>query len=128
MKSPRALQGNASDLEQIQYAKRKETDAARIRAELVRRQLSTAEGRQFVWIELERAGVFDELSGPMDAVYFANAERNPARRLLRELMEAHPDAYLLMHAEAIARVKRIDLEIEAAQTSQAERRTNEDTD
>lgn len=110
------LQTSAIDEEQLQFAARKEKDAARAQLARWRRQLSTEEGREFVWTELfGEFRLFDHIDS---ADLQALGVRNTALRLWA-LVQRHPDLFLQMQNEAIARTKRERDERRASRTPRA---------
>lgn len=108
-----ALQTNAANLRQRNFAHRVEKRRAARRSTLLRAQLATVEGREFVWGELERHGIYDLVTGAADAVYPFLGRRQAGIELLQELMRDHPTFYLQMQAEAVERVAREQREIAA---------------
>jgi hypothetical protein len=117
---PHALTGNAANPDAVNFAKRVKKREAGRRYVLLRAVLSTYEGREFLWQELERHGIHDLVSGPSEVVYTFLGRRNAGIELFVELKDAHGDGYLLMHKEAIERIARAEREIEAAQTLPAQ--------
>lgn len=118
-----ALVTNASDREQVKRATRKEKDRATLRKALVASVLESLDGRQFVWEELERHGVFDRLLAPggeLVAVGMFLGTRDAGLSLLQEVMTDHPHAYLLMQQEAVLRRTKAQAENEAAATPRQE--------
>jgi hypothetical protein len=113
---PRSLVRNTAEPKQVEFGGRKEQRRARERVALVTTQLSTPAGRAFVWAELERHGIDDLVSGPPDLVAMFLGKREAGIQLRAEIMEQHPDAFLLMQAEAMQRAKRDGAEIDAVQS------------
>lgn len=109
------LQTNAADEQQLQFARRKAKREKARRRGLLKHQLSTAEGREFVWNELERHGIYEEIAGPVDVVYPRLGRRSAGLQLLGAVME-HPELYLQMQAEAMTRKKRDGDENRASRT------------
>jgi hypothetical protein len=120
----RALQTNARSRRQVVRAERKTTDRARRADDLMREQLSTPLGRELIWNELERHGLYEDVTGGVETVYAFLGRRRVGLQLLAEVMR-HPRAYLLMQQEAIARDQREALETEAAATQDE---SDEDSD
>lgn len=112
------LQTSATDVDQLAHAQRKEKDRARRRFTLLRQQLSTPDGREFVWQELERHGLYQAIYGPVEFVYTQLGRRAAGLELLADL-QRHPQAYLQMQNEAIARDEREARENQAARTRRA---------
>lgn len=115
-----SLVKNSANEKQRDYADRKEQRKTRERFALVASQLSTAAGRAFVWAELERHGIDDLANGgSAEDVYRFLGKRDAGMALKIELMTEHPDAFLLMQAEAMQRIKRDAVELEAVQSETA---------
>lgn len=83
-------------------------------------QLGTYQGREFVWSVLEKCGVYDLVDGPNEYVHQFLGRRRVGIELFIEVKDQHPEAYLLMQKEAIARAGREDLANAAAQTAPTE--------
>jgi hypothetical protein len=88
--------------QQVARAQRKQRDRVKTDTALMRHQLSTYEGRQFVWRELERHGVFEDISGPDAIVHRLLGRRAEALRLLREA-GVHGELFNQMWVEGRAR-------------------------
>jgi hypothetical protein len=115
----RSLVKNAADPKQVEFGGRKEKRRGLERFALVQTQLSTPHGRAFVWAELERHGIDDLVSGPPDLVAMFLGKREAGIQLKAEIMEHHPDAFLVMQAEAMQRAKRDSAEVDAVQMTTA---------
>lgn len=115
----RDLMTNAIDEEQIKRARRIELDRHRRRRGLLRQQLSTPDGREYVWGQLEAAGIYRDCIG--DAVEMAAflGRRRLGLELLIELTTFHASEYLQMQNEAMAREDRARRENAAARTPPA---------
>lgn len=108
---------NAADEAQVKAAGRSKRRAEDHRHDLLAAQLSTPRGREFVWVELDRAGVFAEiLATSMEAVFWHVGRRSAAHALFMECMLEHPEAFRQMQAEAAARLKRDEHERKALHT------------
>lgn len=94
---------NASSPRQAQRARRKIRDRAKTDQALMKQQLSTYEGRQFVWREIEKHGVYEDIVTESDALVRELLGRR--REGLRLLVEAgrFPELTNQMTAEARAR-------------------------
>lgn len=117
--SDRDLVENAADERQVTRAAQEERARVRRRRSLMRQQLSTPDGREFVWNQLQDAGIFEDCSGPVEVVYAFLGRRRAGLKLLIEVMQSHSKEYLLMQGEAIARDKREREGNAAARTSAA---------
>lgn len=92
---------NAADPEQVESATKKAKRKRERELADLRTVLSTEQGRRFLWRQLEAAGIYS-CTFYEDARYaeFVNGMRNVGCRLLAEIHEADPQAYLLMASEA----------------------------
>lgn len=113
----RAAVKNAADVEQVRGAARRDKSDAERRRDLVEQQLSTPVGREFVWRELERHGIYDRIQGALEQVYLDLGQRNAGIDLMVEVMREHPEAYLLMHREAVERLTQRQRVLDAAHTT-----------
>lgn len=113
-----ALTQNAADPAQVKFARRREQRHLEERRALVRHQLSTVEGRRFVWEELGRHGIFESITVQSSMIYALSGRRDAGLELLAEA-QAFPELYLAMQGEAMAREARDDRETAAVQTAPA---------
>lgn len=113
------LQTNASNHEQIKFAGRFLKREAARRFVLVRQMLATYEGREFLWLELERHGIYNLAQGPVEQIYTFLGRRNAGIELFVELKDQHGAGYLQMQQDAIERHARDNREIEATRTPSA---------
>lgn len=98
--SERALVKNAADAEQVKQAAQKEkTGRARDLNDLCV-VLATREGRRHTWRQLSDCGVFRSSFTGNSTTFFNEGRRDVGLRLLADVMEARPDAFLLMQQEA----------------------------
>lgn len=96
------IQTNAADPEQVTYGRRKEKDLERAYGALWRMQLSTSHGREFVWTLLGGMKLFAWIaSDDLQALGIRNKALEYWAQALR-----HPELFLQMQNEAIARDKR----------------------
>jgi hypothetical protein len=117
--SDRAQVRNAADPEQVRRAARRDRRRADDRADLVKAQLSTYEGRRFVWEELARHGLYESITVQSSMIYALSGRRDAGLELLAEVQQ-HADLFLLMQSEAIKRAERDDRETDAAHTPSAQ--------
>lgn len=110
--SRRTLNRNAADRVQLDRAEKLLKARARQRFDLLRTQLATYQGREFVWQELERHGIFDLPRGTVEQTFEFLGKREAGIVLYEEISRGHADAFLLMQKEAIARAKREEDEID----------------
>lgn len=118
--SDRAVVKNAADREQVKDGRRFEKRAAEHRAQLLAAQLSTYTGREFVWTELERHGLYESITRQSSEIYVLSGRRDAGLELLAEIVRDHGAAYLQMQTEAFHRAQRRDAEIDAAHTPSAQ--------
>jgi hypothetical protein len=116
--SKRDLVTNAADPEQVKRAGRKTSDRVKERAHAMRVQLSTPEGRAFVWTELSRHGIYEDCAGPIEIVARFLGRRSAGLELLAEVVR-HPKLFLLMQGEAMGRDEADAAENVAAHTASA---------
>lgn len=96
----RALVKNAADPEQVKQAAQKEkTGRARDLNDL-RAVLAMREGRRYTWRQLSDCGVFRSSFTGNSTTFFNEGRRDVGLRLLADVMEAQPEAFLLMQQEA----------------------------
>lgn len=115
----RAQVRNAADRDQVRRADRRDRDRLERRHELMRRQLSTREGREFVWQELERHHLFESITVQSSLIYAMSGRRDAGLELFAEVLE-HSELYLLMQQEAILRARQDDRATDAAHTPSAQ--------
>lgn len=111
-----ALQTNAADEAQVAHARRKTKERKRRAYRLMRQQLSTPDGREFVWNELQEHGLYADAYGNAEAVFAFLGRRREGLRLLGEVMK-HPRLYLEMQREAFERDARDAAENEASRVN-----------
>jgi hypothetical protein len=99
-----ALQTNAASPAQARTAKAAEQRRELARAELIRVQLSTPQGREFVWSMLGRCAIFEHIAGAIEDTYRGLGRRDVGLELWGEVNQ-HPELFLLMQNEAIARAE-----------------------
>ena len=112
------LQTNAADPEQVEHGARKAKRQQRRRTALMRQQLSTPDGREFVWELLRELGIYGDAFGSPEVVYGFLGARRKGLKLLAEVMQ-HPERFLEMQAEAFDRDDRDGEENKAARTPRA---------
>lgn len=92
---------NASDEQQVDASKRRESRT--IRRDLLDLKLimSSVEGRRVIWRTLERSGLYKtSFTGNSNSTCFNEGSRNIGLWLLSDLMEACPDLYLTALTES----------------------------
>lgn len=94
-----SLVKNAADKEQVKKAGSKAQRAREKQLNDIRFLLSREQGRRFLWRCLERCGVYRSSFTGNSQTFFNEGERNIGLFILDDIMEAAPDAYLLMLKE-----------------------------
>lgn len=100
MAEKKALVKNAADPEQVQQAKEKAESLNDRRLNDVREVLNTVRGRRFYWTLLEFCGVFKTSNADEFQIFFNEGMRNVGLKLLADVNEAAPEAYLKMLGES----------------------------
>ena len=72
----------------------------------VRHVLSSVQGRRFVWRILDMAGVYRSSFTGNSSTFFNEGARNIGLRVLSDVMDAKPEAFLLMQQEDKKRKER----------------------
>ena len=62
--------------------------------------LATEQGRRFVWRLLETTGIFKSSFTGSSETYFLEGQRNVGLKLLADVMECEPQAYLKMYIDS----------------------------
>jgi hypothetical protein len=96
----RALVKNASDRDQVKRAAWKEKDLRRNELDDLRQLLDLPAGRRFVWKWLEVAGVFRSSYTGDNNTFFNEGRRSIGLKMLADVTEAAPEAYLQMIEES----------------------------
>jgi len=105
---------NAATPGQVNWARRKDRRVEVERKALVGQQLATPPGRRFVWEELARHGIFESITVQSSMIYALSGRRDAGLELLAEV-QAFPELYLQMQAEAMQRKAHDDHEAAANQ-------------
>lgn len=94
---------NAADKQQIKKAAKKIRFNRTQELDDFRFILSTPSGRRVIWRYLSLVGVFQSsFTGHSETTIFNEGRRDVGLRLLADVMESDPKAYILMTAEANA--------------------------
>lgn len=72
----------------------------------VRHVLSSVQGRRFVWMILDMAGVYRSSFTGNSSTFFNEGARNIGLRVLSDVMDAKPEAFLQMQQEDKKRKER----------------------
>ena len=100
MSEPKAFVKNAADPEQVRNAKQKEKFRDINERNDLLWVLNDARGRRFVWGLLAPTNELSFVSGMPDLTAFKEGCRNKANQLLAKVMDAKPEAYILMLNES----------------------------
>jgi hypothetical protein len=97
---PRALVANASDEEQLEKARGKETRRAMREVDDLRAVLALPGGRRLLWRILERGRMFNSgFESDTHRVQFNEGRREMATWILAEIVRAKPTAFIEMMQE-----------------------------
>lgn len=94
------MQTNVSKTDSVKSADNKHKRARDIELDDVKWILSTPQGRRFMWRYLGECGVFKSSFVGQYQTFFNEGERNIGLKLLADVNDAHPEAYVLMMKEA----------------------------
>jgi len=90
---------NTADEGQIQDLSQKEKFRRDREANDMRSLLATIEGRRFLWRLMEKCGVYRESFTGSSETFFLEGKRSIGLFVIAEIIDAEPDAYLLMLKE-----------------------------
>lgn len=93
------MQKNASDEQQIANSKQKEKLSREKELNDLRFLLSTDQGRRFVWRYLEICGVYKSSFTGSSETFFLEGQRNIGLKLIADIMDADPEAYIKMQKQ-----------------------------
>jgi len=97
----RALVKNAADKEQVKSARKKETSRRDNELLDVEHMLASFNGRRFMWRFLQMCGMFEtSFSQSTNQTFFNEGQRNIGLKLMSDINEANPDAYMTMMKES----------------------------
>jgi len=91
---------NAADAEQVKEAGVKEKFGRKQELNDVYNILAIPSGRRWVWRVLSDCGVFKSSFTGNSTTFFNEGRRDIGLRILADVMEANPDAYVQMAKEA----------------------------
>jgi hypothetical protein len=94
------MQTNVSKPEVLKGAEQKQKRQRDIELDDVKWILSTPQGRRFMWRYLGECGVFKSSFVGQFQTFFNEGERNVGLKLLADVNDAHPEAYVTMMKEA----------------------------
>jgi len=93
-------QTNAADATEVQGARDREKRRAMRERDDLKQILETKSGRRFIWRKLEECGVFRTSMTGNSTTFFNEGMRNVGLKLLAEVNEVRPQAYVEMLTEA----------------------------
>lgn len=96
----RSLQRNAADPTQVKFAERKARQQEELFGAGLRQVLDTEAGRVVLWGLLERAGIYRSIWDPSAKIHYNAGRQDFGHELLALIVEASPENYLQMEAEA----------------------------
>lgn len=91
---------NAADREQVKNAERKARWSREDEVADVKALLKLPEGRRFFWRYLSECSVFKTSFTGNSQTFFNEGERNVGLKLMADINEADPEAYIVMLREA----------------------------
>lgn len=91
---------NAANQEQVQQAEGKVRKTREQELIDIKWILSEPIGRRFLWRYLDICGVFRSSFTQSSETFFLEGQRNIGLKILADINEAHPEAYLLMMKES----------------------------
>lgn len=91
---------NASDEKQVKDAEYKVKSGRERDLEDVMYILSSKQGRRFIWRYLTECGIFQTSFTGNSTTFFKEGERNVGLKLMTDINESSPDAYVLMMKES----------------------------
>ena len=90
---------NTADEGQVQDLSQKEKFRRDREANDMRSLLATIEGRRFLWRLMEKCGIYRESFTGSSETFFLEGKRSIGLFVIAEIIDAEPDAYLLMIKE-----------------------------
>ena len=91
---------NAADEGQVREAESRAKRGRELQIEDICGILATRGGRRFMWRYLEECGVFKTSFTGSSQTFFLEGQRNIGLKILADVTEADPDAYLKMMKES----------------------------
>jgi hypothetical protein len=99
MTSTNSYVKNAADKKQVRKAAQKEQSRRDKELNDLRFILNDVQGRRFLWRYLGECGVFRSSFTGSSETFFREGERNVGLKLINDIHEASPEAYILMIKE-----------------------------
>jgi len=90
---------NAADEDQVRDQSQKQKFRREREVNDIRSMLGTTEGRRFLWRLMEKCGVYRESFTGSSETFFLEGKRSIGLFVIAEIMDAEPEAYLLMIKE-----------------------------
>ena len=94
------MQTNVSKPDHIKKAEAREKRGREREVDDMAWVLSTPQGRRFIWRYLGECGLFRSSFVGQFQTFFNEGERNIGLKLLADVNDAHPEAYVIMMKEA----------------------------
>lgn len=92
---------NAADENQVRQGKQKDQRTKEREIDDLKGLLSTPGGRRFLWRYIEFCGIFESsFSSSGSEMFFLEGQRNVGLKLIKEIMEADANAYIVMMKES----------------------------
>lgn len=91
---------NAGDESQVKERSKKARTVRERELDDLREILATKGGRRFIWRQLEATELFSVSKVMNAAIYALEGKREIGKALFQDVMEAQPEAYLLMMKES----------------------------
>lgn len=96
----KAFVGNAADAEQVKSAGKKEKFKNEEHLRDVKALLETRSGRKVLWHYMEQCKVYGQCMTGNSWTFFNEGQRSVGLKILSDVTEANPEAYLTMMKEA----------------------------
>jgi hypothetical protein len=96
----KTLVKNAANEDQVKEAKLREKYGRDREVEDVRSILSSVYGRRFIWRYLDVCGVFKTSFTGSSQTFYLEGQRNIGLKILADINEANPDAFVQMMKES----------------------------
>jgi len=94
-----SLVKNAADVEQVNTAAQKSESRQDRDANDVREVMNSVRGRRFIWNKLAFCGLYKTSYAGEHEIFYNEGMRNIGLKILADVSEACPEAYLLMQKE-----------------------------
>ncbi len=91
---------NAADPSEVSKGEEREKRGRELELADVAGVLSTESGRRFYWRYLKECGVFESSFTGNNTTFFNEGQRNIGLKLMADLNDSYPDAYIKMVQES----------------------------